>query len=254
MKYYIIVITVIALGFGLFLVQSNFCDVNTFWYNAVGNVASATLIGGLLTLLQHIILKSGEEKKLMTLFQVSGAIRESGLTNILTDCSEYNYHDLITNSDKFSVIMNDGQRWVGNNSPALEKRFNRKGKVTEIFVVNPSSDFCKALANKTDVDINQLKTKIEQTVVMLNNTYQKSQKKGSLKIYYLKNYPTQTLFYTEDTVVVTPYQTSSGRNIIPLYEYHYKEGVNSIGNYLHNDLEKVRIESLLIFEDGVNKQ
>lgn len=250
MKYYVIVITVIALGLGLFLIQSNFCSVNTFWYNAVGNIASATLIGGLLTMLQHVILKSGEEKNLMNLFQVSGAIRDSGLTNILTDCSEYNYSDLISNSDEFSVIMNDGQRWVGNNSPALEKRFNRKGKETEIFVVNPESDFCKALANKTDVELSQLKTKIEQTVVMLENTYQKSEKKGSLKIYYLKNYPTQTLFYTEDTVVVTPYQTSSGRNIIPLYEYHYKEGYYSIGNYLHNDLEKVRAESTLIFDNG----
>ena len=250
MKVYPITITFIASGLGLFLIQSVFLTVNTAWYNAVGNIASAALIGGLLTLLQHILMKEGEEERLRELFGISIAIQKSGLTNILTDSSEFHYHDIIVNSTQFHVIMNDGQRWVGNHSPALEERFNKKGTVTEFYFVNPDGPFCAPLAQKTDTTCDLLKLKIESTVDLLKRTYEKTSRSGSLKIYYLKNYPTQTLFYTEKTVIVTPYQTSSGRNVIPLYEYHFKEDVDSIGSYLFKDLDKVRKESLLIYGDN----
>lgn len=247
MKIYTITITFIAIGIGLFLVQSVFLTVNTAWYNAVGNIASAALIGGLLTLLQQIFMKKGEEERLREMFGISSAIQKSGLTNILTDSSEFHYHDIIVNSSQFCVIMNDGQRWVGNHSPALEERFNKKGTVTEFYFVDPDGLFSAPLAQKTDTTCANLKIKIESTIDLLKRTYEKTSKSGILKIYYLKNYPTQTLFYTENTVIVTPYQTSSGRNVIPLYEYHYKEDVNSIGSYLFKDLKKVRNESQMIY-------
>lgn len=247
MKYYSITITFIAIGLALFLIQAGYLTVNTAWYNAVGNIASAALIGGLLTLLQQILMKKGEEERLRELFGISSAIQKSGLTNILTDSTEFHYHDIIVNSKQFYVIINDGQRWVGNHSPALEERFNKKGTMTEFYFVKPDGLFSAPLAQKTDTSCELLKLKIESTVELLKRTYEKSSRSGSLKIYYLKNYPTQTLFYTENTVIVTPYQTSSGRNVIPLYEYHFKENIDSIGSYLFKDLDKVRKESLLIY-------
>lgn len=149
--------------------------------------------------------------------------------------------------------MNDGLRWVGNNSPFLEKRFNRKNTETELYLVNPESDFCKALANKTSISHDDLRIKINQTVSLIEATYKKSEKKGQLRVYYLKNYPTQTLFYSEDRVIVTPYQTSSGRSIIPLFEYEYEDGDISIASHLFEDLKRVRQESTLISENGVRK-
>ena len=70
----------------------------------------------------------------------------------------------------------------------------------------------------------------------------------------MKNYPTQTLFYSEDRVIVTPYQTSSGRSIIPLYEYEYEDEDISIASHLFEDLKRVRKESILISENGARKQ
>lgn len=116
---------------------------------------------------------------------------------------------------QFSAIMNDGLRWVGNNTLYWRNDLIRQNTETKLFIVNPQSDFCKALANETSIQIDKLTNKINQTINLIESTYNRSQKKGSLKIYYLKNYPAQTLFYSEDRVIITPYQTSSGRSIRP---------------------------------------
>lgn len=252
--YLLIIALLIILGGGCYLTQA-LIDA-TKHPNLVilfGNLGSAILICGLLTLLQTLITKKYEDENLRNLLGVSVSIKTSKLKTILTDSSEYNYKDIITKSFEFHAILNDGLRWVGNNSAFLETRFSRKGSETEFFFVDPEGDFCKALATKTDKSLEDLKSKINQSVQQLESTYNKSNKKGNLKIYYLKNYPTQTLFYTEDSVIVTPYQTSGGRSIIPLYQYEYNENDVSIASHLFKDLQNVRNESKLISEDGVRK-
>jgi hypothetical protein len=185
------------------------------------------------------------------LFNVSVAIKQSGLNTILTDSKNYDYSPIITESTDFSIIINDGLRWVGNNSQSLENRFNKRSTLTEFFFVDPNGLFINALAQKTGVDIAFLKDKINQSVSLVESTYNKSQKMGELRIYFLKNYPTQTLFYSEKKVIVTPYQTSGGRATIPLYEYQYSNGYDSIGNHYKDDLEKVRNESRQISYNGI---
>lgn len=245
---YTLFITLLALGLLLFLIQALFCVSNTFWYNSVGNIASALLVGGTVSLLFEMLMKEDSEKKMHRLFGIAMSIRESGLENIYTDSSKYDYTSLINESETFCAIMNDGLRWVGNNSTRLENRFNKNKTITEFYFVNPESDFCKALANKTSVDLGSLQSKIQQTVNLLVSTYDKSSKKGTLIIYYLKNYPTQSLFYTDKKVVVTPYQTSSGRSTIPLYEYSFVTQTESIGTHLNSDLDRVREESRKIWD------
>jgi hypothetical protein len=250
-NFYIITSVLVIFALGLFFVQVKWCDINTFWYSATGNIANAILICGIISLLEHIVTKKENDEQLAKLFHISSSIRTSGMTNILTDSSQYDYHDLITSSQFFCGILNDGRRWVGNHSDAIEQRFNKKGNTTEFYFVNPDSDFCKALATKTDVPGQDTPDKkILQTISMLKSTYERSEKNGVLKIYFLKNYPTQTLFYTDNTVVVTPYQTSSGRAVVPLYEYHYDISSVSIGAHLYKDLLRVRKESSLIFDSS----
>lgn len=250
-KYLVFLVAVLLILIGICCYWGQcYLDAKTNWHAIVGNVASVVLISGLLTLLQNLIVKKFDDDKLLTLLQLSKSIVQSGLRRILTNCAEYNYTQLIEKSKRFSAIMNDGLRWVGNQTPILEKRFNSKHTETEFFLVNPQGDFMKPLAGKTSTTITDLERKIEQTVSLIESTYEKSKKGGHLRIYYLGHYPTQTLFYTENRVLVTPYQTSSGRNIIPLYEYEYEKGVVSIASYLVEDLERVRNESRMISEDG----
>lgn len=208
------------------------------------------LISGTLELLHKVILRKEEEKELEDLFGVSLAIRQSGLNTIMTNSTNYNYSTIISESSDFSVIINDGLRWIGNNSQLLEDRFSKRSTNTEFYFVDPDGLFAEALAQKTSVELAFLKSKINQSISLLESTYEKSQKQGELKIFLLKNYPTQTLFYSEKKVIITPYQTSGGRATIPLYEYKYSEGYESIGNHYKDDLEKVRNESRLISQNG----
>ena len=46
--------------------------------------------------------------------------------------------------------MNDGDRWVGNNSVELEKRFS-KATQTTIILISPNSPFLPILADKINV-------------------------------------------------------------------------------------------------------
>ena len=249
--YGLVITLLIIVGGGCYYIQStlSFTD-NPQIFNLFGNLGSAILICGILTLLQTLITKKYEEDNLRKLLGISVSIKLSKLKIIMTDSSEYNYKDVLTKSSEFHAIMNDGLRWVGNNSSFLELRFNKKATETEVFLVNPEGEFCKALAVKTDKSLEDLKSKINQTVQQLESTYNRSKKNGRLRIYYLKNYPTQTLFYTDDSVIVTPYQTSSGRSIIPLYEYEYEENDVSIASHLFKDLKNVQQESKLISENG----
>lgn len=247
----LIITILIIIGGGCYLIQALInANEHPQWSTFFGNVGSAVLICGLLTLFQNLITKKFEDDNLKHLLGISSSITQSHLKTILTDSSKYNFSDVITKSADFSVVINDGLRWVGNNSNSLEKRFNRKNTETEFFLVNPDSDYCKALANKTDRSVEDLKSKIEQSISQIEATYNKTNKKGRLKIYLLKNYPTQTLFYADDVVIVTPYQTSSGRSVVPLYEYEYNEGDTSIASHLFQDLNFVRKESFLISIDG----
>ena len=244
----------VIVGLVLFLAQSYWLKQNTFSYNAVGNIASAAVIGGLLSLIQQAILRKDEEQNLLKLFGISNSIKESGIEEIMTDSHDYAYRDMILKSKELHIIMNDGRHWVETNSPSLEIRFGLQGTLTEMFLVDPESDFCKALAKKTGYMIEDLKSKIQMSIKLLNDAYEKSAKKGDLKIYYLKNYPTHTLFYSEDTIIETPYQTASGRNIVPLYKYNYTRGKTSIGDYLFKDLQNVQAESMLVYDNGQKKQ
>lgn len=253
MKYLnILIISLLVLvGLTCYLIQAHIDpSAHPEWNTAVGNIGSAVLICGLLTMFQNLITKHMEDANLRHLLGISESIKESNLKTILTDSSKYDYTEIVTKSTTFIAILNDGLRWVGNNSPSLEKRFSKAHTLTEFYLVDPESHFCQALAIKTLKTLPELRSKIEQSVSQLESTYNRTSKNGELKIYYLKNYPTQTLFYSDDTVVVTPYQISSGRATIPLYEYINEEGHDSIASHLFKDLETVRSESRLISVNG----
>ncbi|MGN7722286.1 hypothetical protein [Chitinophaga sp. 22620] len=247
MKNYIIFSVLIIIGLTLLLLQTKALP-NSFWYNTLGNVSNTMLVGGTLSLLYNLLIKKDDENNLMQMLRISFSVHDSGLKQILTNSADYRFSDLLGSAELFVAVMNDGLRWIGNHSPDIEQRFNRKGSMTEFFFVDPQGVFCDPLAKKTDVTLAHLQQKIDQTISLINSTYDRSQKQGSLRVYYLKNYPTQSIFLTEDRIIVTPYQIASGRNIIPLFEYEYKVGNKSIGYHISNDIENVRRESQLIVD------
>lgn len=248
LKYYIaeLIIIIIALVVIIISYQLNDGIIKSI----CGSISSALLVGGVWAIVQKHLISRDEENKLYKLFQIFSSIKESGLIDVMTDSKMYSFNDIIENSEHFYAIMNDGKRWIENNTPSLEIRFSKKDTKSEFYIVDPDSHFLKALANKTNYTEIELREKIDRAVASLKEAYERSSKKGDLKIFFLKNYPTHSLFYTDNRIIETPYQTSSGRSVVPLYIYEYIENKTSIGEHLYKDLNNVREESKLIFDSS----
>jgi len=243
MRQYVIASIMIIVGLLSMFFKGKIPETN-LWNQFLGDLSSAVLVSGLLSLLFKIFQDKENESTLKRLMRIHDSVDELGLEEIKTDVQSFSFTSLIENSNELSIIMNDGQRWVGNNSVSLTNRFN-KNTITLFFTVDPDSDFLVALSKKTDTDKEQLKEKIRDTWTRLEQAYNNSDKKGTLKIYRLKNYPTKSVFCSEKELIETPYQTSSGRVRIPLYIYKKVSRKDSPYSFVKNDIEELIKESIL---------
>ncbi len=203
---------------------------------------SALLVGGLLSMLFKIFQDKESESTLRRLLRIHDSVDDLGLEEIMPEVQAYNFTNIIQNSDSLVVVMNDGLRWVGNNTVALQERFSKKS-TTEIFTVDPTSSFVSILAAKTSTTEDDLKKKIKDTWARIEDAYNKSTKKGDLIIYSLKTYPTKSIFITENILVETPYQTASGRASIPVFVYKKVARKDSPFHFANNDVSAMRSEA-----------
>ena len=208
------------------------------------------MISGTFSVLHSLIERKEEETFFANMFTISSAVKDSGLLDIKTDSKEYSFKKVLNESKQFTAVMNDGRSWVILYYSDLKARLNTSGTTTDFLLVNPDGLFIPALAQKTNYEQDKLKDKILECVKTLQDLYEESNKKGSLRISYLKNYPTQSLYFTDDKVIVTPYQVACGRNTVPAYVYNRKSGHETIGEFLVKDLKNVIAESQMVWNNG----
>ncbi|MDU8023297.1 MAG: hypothetical protein E7J15_06000 [Neisseria sp.] len=244
MRQYVIASILIILGLLSLIIKTKLATSNNPINLYISDLPSTFLITGLLSLLFKLVQDKETMSSIRKLFKIHESIDVIGLKEIHSSSSNYNYENIIINSDTLSIVMNDGQRWVGNNIVALEKRFCKKSDLF-IFLVHPESKFLDILAEKTNNDDTEgLKNKINSTVSRIKEAYEKSTKKGNVIIYGInKVFPTKSIFLTEDTLLETPYQTSSGRVTIPMYIYEKVSYQNSIYEFVAHDIEELKKES-----------
>lgn len=215
----------------------------------LNDLSSALLVGGLLSLLFKLFQDKESETTLRRLMRIHDSVDELGLLEIKAESQGYNFTEIIEMADELSIVINDGLRWVGNNTVALQIRFGKKS-TTEVFTVDPDSTFVECLASKVSVTKDELQKKIHDTWKRLEETYNNSEKKGSLKIYRLKTYPTRSMFVTQDMLVETPYQIASGRANIPAFVYHKVARQDSLYCFAKHDLNEMRKEATLVKQFG----
>jgi|JI10StandDraft_1071094.scaffolds.fasta_scaffold09793_5 hypothetical protein len=219
---------------------------NPIAHQFLAQISGTLLVGGVLSLLYKIFVDGVAEKRLRALLRIHDSVVIFGLKEILLDAKVYDFGKFLERSDEVQIVMNDGQRWVGTYSPELAKRFSRKG-TTIFYTVDPQGKFVESLAQKTGVTPDELKRKIEATENALKVEYERSTKMGDLEIYHIKNFPTQTLFASEDYVLSTPYRTAKGRTVIPLFVYEDNRDERCYARDVKSDLRHVREESKLAF-------
>ncbi len=241
MRQYIIASVLIILGLVSMVIKANL-PIGAWPISYLSDLTSALLVGGLLSLLFKIFQDKESESTLRRLMRIHDSVDELGLKEILPEVQAYNFTDIIQNSDSLTIVMNDGLRWVGNNTIALQNRFSNKS-VTEFFTVDPDSSFITSLAAKTSMNENDLKKKIQDTWQRIEDAYNKSSKKGDLIIYKINTYPTKSLFISEEIIIETPYQIASGRTSIPVYIYRKVARQDSPYQFVSNDVAAMRQES-----------
>jgi hypothetical protein len=247
MLHYIVFITLVVIGLMLTLIQEKL-GTGSAWYPYLTQISSSLLAGGVISILYKAFVDRHADRNLKTLLRIHESINEAGLEEVRMDSRMYNFTEFLERSDSVSVVLNDGLRWVGQYSVDLEKRFGRKGASTEMFVVDPRGPFCAALARKTDMSVEELASKIQQTVLLLKTTYERSSQLGALRIYYLKNYPTHAVFASEDRVIITSYQISGGRHTVPLYIYRVNTNNRGYAATVLHDLDCARQEAKTVFD------
>lgn len=245
---YIVWSVFIIVGLLLFIVGGKI-DIQ-FWQDVVRGVAGALFISGTFSVLHSAIERKEEEAYLTRLFSISSSVKDSGLLDIMTDSKDYSFKSVLHDAVHFTAIMNDGRTWVLQHYADLKIRLNTNGSTTNFYLVDPDGPFIPALARKTNYDENRLREKIRESVANLKQLYADSEKKGTMTISYLKNYPTQSLYFADNRVIVSPYQIACGRNTVPAYVYSSESGRETIGAFLARDLRNVQAESRMIWNNG----
>ena len=243
MRQYVIASILIIVGLVSIALKGQLPDTSR-WLPYLSEFSSALLVGGLLSILFKIFQDKEYETTLRRLLRIHDSVDELGLKEIMPEVQAYNFTDIIHDADSLVIVMNDGLRWVGNNTVALQERFSKKS-TTENFTVDPDSSFVSTLAAKTSVNDDDMKKKIRDTWQRLEEAYNKSTKMGSLKIYRLKTYPTKSMFLTEEQFVETPYQTASGRASIPVFIYRKVARQDSPYSFATKDITALRLESTI---------
>lgn len=248
MLQYIVFSLFIIAGLGITILQEGWGKsyAGLWAYPYLSQISSTLLVGGTLSLLYKIFVDRDAERRLRQLLRIHDSIDICGLKEIFLDSKDYNFSDFLRKAETVEIVMNDGNRWVGNYSVELSKRFSRQC-TTIFYFINPQSKFAEALAVKVGSSIPELRGKIEKTELTIKDIYEKSGKRGALKIYYLKNYPTQSIFSSKDSVIITPYQTSGGRRAVPLFVYEDNGDERCYAKDVKKDLANVQAESEIIF-------
>lgn len=246
-KYIVWSVFIIA-GLILFIVGGKI--TNQFWHDVVNCVAGALFISGTFSVLHSAIERKDEEAYMTKLFSISSSVKDSGLLDIMTDSKDFSFKFVLHDAEHFTAVMNDGRTWVLQHYADLLVRLNTGGTTTDFYLVDPDGYFIPALARKTIYDEDKLRDKIKESVANLKQIYADSEKKGSLTISFLKNYPTQSLFFADNRVIVSPYQIACGRNTVPAYVYSCESGRETIGAFLARDLKNVQAESRMIWNNG----
>jgi hypothetical protein len=208
-------------------------------------LSSALLVGGLLSILFRIFETRESESTLRRLLRIHDSVDELGIKEVLSESQGYNYTALIQESHTLTIVMNDGLRWVGNNTVSLQNRFSKGGTITEVFTVDPDGAFVTPLAAKTDTTVDDLSKKIRETWKRLGEIYSHSHKKGKLHIYRLKTFPTKSVFLSESSLVETPYQTASGRTNVPVFIYRKVAREDAPFWFTTRDIKALRAECQL---------
>lgn len=241
-----IVFSVIAIFGLLCIVLSQALTTGSKLIPFLDAVASTLLMGGVLGILYKKFVDGHHYKEIKRLLRVHDSVDDAGLLEFHPKVNEFNYAEIINNSEDLTIVVNDGLSWIKHYASDLRKRFNKKTK-TVFFNLDPESEFIAAFAHKVNYTPEDYKSKLDTAKVELLKLYDESNKNGKLEIHLLRNFPTHSLYLTEKRLIITPYQMSSKRLNIPVFVYDAEDKTKHVYRDISEDLTHCFSEGRKIF-------
>lgn len=156
--------------------------------------------------------------------------KDVGLVEVLHNAIGYDYSDLILKSNELTVVLNDGEMWLGNNISHLETRFKDTLKKTTVIFVHPESPQLICLAKKASENVEDFKKKINTSVQLLNRIKQPNTHLIILGHSFPNPY---ALYLGDDQAIITLYFHAGEAKVFPLFRFvDNGNGVNCIFKHL----------------------
>lgn len=196
------------------------------------------MLGGLII----IVFERMSEGLLMRInehFQLTELAKQCenlGLTEIESDSSNYDYENIVVNSRRLVIVLNDGRTWASVHRDRLRRRFEDSSKQTTIFLCNPRSRMLHVLSRKGSVGVEDIQARVMQTVTLLDEIKKPTTSLEVLGHYLFNPY---SLILGDDEAVIIPYFLSRGGRKSPLYKYSKSKDQNFF-NDLEKDIEMLR--------------
>lgn len=207
---------------------------------ALGLLANTLLFGSFVVLFvwrptAEVVPQQTETENILPMARVNAL----GLLAVSPDSSRFDYREIIEDSRRLVVVLNDGRTWLSMHRERLRARFADNRKQTTIFLVHPRSEFINVLARKGSSDPAAQIAKIHESLQILREVVQEG---TNIEVLGHFLYNTHSLVLGDEIAAVTPYYLSRGSRSVPVYVYG-DDGGSCYFKELEGDVERLRMDS-----------
>lgn len=188
--------------------------------NIVLTALISVTIGTVFTFLTKDSIKNDVRKTINEELDTISNFKKLGLSKVYLDAKDYNFKDLLLNSQDLSILINDGKAWKSTYSSEINSRLKKIGYSTKFILLDleNNDDLNTLMIRKTkhEDDINYIRNKIN----IVESTLKEVTVEGhNLEIIKHNLFNPYSVFMSNEEAVVTPYRVSRGKDTVPLYVY-----------------------------------
>jgi hypothetical protein len=254
----IIAVLLLALTGAALLYLSEFIPTGA-WKNIIGQISLAILISGILGIINEYMLKDSLVELILEKVKIKENVDKTGLEEIVPDITEINYKYYFKKARKnIDIVHIYGRTWTNNNIDEITERVMNSNCHVRVVLVDPESPFTPALEEHFQYENGQLKTLIADVSKVWKEKHAKKERsktrksnQGSIKLYYHKGQPVNSMYRIDDRVIVVQTNTTQEKTTrMPAIIFKDTNKSNCFFNIYKKEIEQLIEESRIVkFED-----
>jgi hypothetical protein len=176
--------------------------------------------------------------RLIEFFSANKEQIEIGISHCFLEVDRFDFTETFEESEKLTVILNDGRGLVSNYYQRFVNRFQRESSQTTVILMHPNSPAVDLHAAKVGTTPEGLRIKIAETIQLLKRANIRGR---HLRILGHDMYNTMSVFLTEKEAIVTPYFLSKVRRTPPVLSF-VGNGRESFYHKLKEDADALSLD------------